>query len=120
LTNAGETFEKRSALSLQEYFKRMYHDNQNLIRVVAVFNKASMKGKTLYGSVSQEDLGDSIRCEFMVDSIDYMAKWLLGFGKSATIEQPEELKTMMGEIVEELHSHYSLSPQALVKLHTSH
>jgi predicted DNA-binding transcriptional regulator YafY len=114
LTSTGETFEKRSALSLQEYFKSMYQDNQNLIRVVVVFDKVGVKGKTLYGSVSQVDLGDAIRCEFMVDSIDYMAKWLLGFGKAATIEQPEELKTMMAELVEELHEHFvasNLSPQ---------
>jgi predicted DNA-binding transcriptional regulator YafY len=109
LVSTGETFEKRSALSLQEYFKSMYQDNQNLIRVVVVFDKVGVKGKTLYGSVSQEDLGDAIRCEFMVDSIDYMAKWLLGFGKAATIEQPDELKTMMSEMVEELHEHFGVS-----------
>ena len=71
-----------------------------------MFEKSGLKGKTLSGSVSQEDLGDSIRCEFMMDSMGYMAKWLLSFGKAATIEQPEELKTMMAEIVEELHEHY--------------
>jgi predicted DNA-binding transcriptional regulator YafY len=109
LLSTGETFEKRSALSLQEYFKSMYQSNENLIRVVVLFDKAGVKGKTLYGSVTQEDLGDVIRCEFMMDSLDYMAKWLLGFGKAATVEHPEELKVMVSELVEELHEHHSIS-----------
>ena len=107
LVSTGETFEKRSTLSLQEYFKSMYQSNQNLVRVVVTFDKAGLKGKTLYGSVTQEDLGDSIRCEFMMDSLEYMAKWLLSYGKTATVEYPEELKVMVGGLVEELYRHHS-------------
>jgi len=114
MVNTGEIFEKRSALSLQEYFRSMYQSNQNLVRVVVVFDKARVKGKTLYGSVTQEDLGDAIRCEFMMDSLDYMATWLLSFGKAATVESPEELKVMVCELVEELHEHYgSFATKAL-------
>jgi predicted DNA-binding transcriptional regulator YafY len=106
LQPTGETFEPRSELSLKEYFKTIYQDNQNLFRVVITFDKEGIKGKKLYGSASQEDLGDRIRCEFMMDSLDFMARWLLSFGKSATIEQPEELKQKVAELAEELFDHY--------------
>jgi predicted DNA-binding transcriptional regulator YafY len=42
----------------------------------------------------------------MMDSLDFMARWLLSFGKSATIEQPEELKQKVAELAEELFDHY--------------
>jgi predicted DNA-binding transcriptional regulator YafY len=111
MTNTGETFAMRSELSLKEYFKSVYETNPNLIRVVVTFDKAGIKGKRLYGSASQEDLGDKLRCEFMMDSLDYMAQWLLSFGKSAFVEEPEELKSRMASIVEELYEH--LAPKSV-------
>jgi predicted DNA-binding transcriptional regulator YafY len=108
MTNTGESFEARSELSLKEYFKSMYQTNQNLIRVVVVFDKEGMRGKQVYGSASQEDLGDKVRCEFMMDSLDYMAQWLLTFGKSAVVEHPEELKIKMTAIVKELYEHLAI------------
>ncbi|MBS1680232.1 MAG: YafY family transcriptional regulator [Bacteroidetes bacterium] len=106
LLTTGEHFEKRSDISLQEYFKSMYQTNQNLVRVVVVFDKSALRGRPLYGSSSQEDLGSRIRSEFMMDSLDYMAHWLLMFGPSVEIEQPEELKTKMAEITEALFRHH--------------
>jgi predicted DNA-binding transcriptional regulator YafY len=107
MTNTGETFAMRSELSLKEYFKSMYQTNPNLIRVVVTFDKEGIKGKRLYGSANQEDLGDRVRCEFMMDSLDYMAQWMLGFGASAEIEEPEELKQKVAELSETLYRHYS-------------
>lgn len=104
----GEQFEMRSALSLQEYFKSMYQSNEYLTKVVVVFDKVALKGRPLYGSLNQEDLGDRIRCEFMLDSLDYMATWLLGFGGHAEVEHPEELKLKMANLVEKLYEHYTV------------
>jgi predicted DNA-binding transcriptional regulator YafY len=89
----------------------MNQTNQNLIRVVVTFEKSALRGRPLYGSLSQEDLGSRIRSEFMMDSIDYMAHWLLMFGPNIEIEQPEELKTKMAEITEALFKHHSLTGQ---------
>jgi predicted DNA-binding transcriptional regulator YafY len=60
----------------------------------------------LYGSISQVDLGDKIRAEFMIESLNQIARWLLMYGTAADIEEPEELRRTMGEMVEELHEHY--------------
>jgi predicted DNA-binding transcriptional regulator YafY len=116
MASTGETFEARSELTLKEYFKTMYQTNQNLIRVVVLFDKAGIRGKQVYGSASQEDLGDKVRCEFMMDSLDYMAQWLLSFGKAATVEEPETLKEKMSAIVEELYEH--LATKSLKPLET--
>lgn len=111
LKNTGEQFEKRNPISLQEYFQTMYQANQNLVKVVVTFEKSALRGRPLYGSSSQEDLGTRIRSEFMMDSLDYMAHWLLNFGPSVEIEQPEELKVKVAEITEVLYKHHALTGQ---------
>lgn len=108
LTNTGKTFELRSKLSLEEYFKSQLQSDPNLIRVVAIFEKSALRGQKLYGSLSQEDLGDHIRSEFLMDNLDYMAHWLLTFGTSVMVEQPEELKTMMADLTKELYHHHRI------------
>lgn len=112
LVNTGNTFEPRSKLRLEEYFKTQFRSNQNLIRVVAVFEKSGLRGQKLYGSLSQQDLGDHIRSEFMMDSLDYMSRWLLTFGTSVTVEEPEELKTMMMDLVNGLYHHHQIKQPA--------
>jgi predicted DNA-binding transcriptional regulator YafY len=111
LQNTGEQFEKRNPISLQEYFQTMYQANQNLIRVIVTFDKTALRGRPLYGSSSQEDLGTRIRSEFMMDNIDYMAHWLLMFGPHVEVEQPEELRTKLAEITETLYKHHALTNQ---------
>jgi predicted DNA-binding transcriptional regulator YafY len=109
LINTGQKFEPRSKLSLQEYFKSQIQSNPNLIRVVVVFEKSGLRGQKLYGCISQEDLGEHIRCEFLLDNLDYMTRWLLMFGTSVTIEQPEELKERMAMLSKQLHDHYQIA-----------
>lgn len=108
LINTGKTFEPRSKLSLEEYFKSQFQSDENMIRVVAVFEKSGLHGQKLYGSLSQEDLGDHIRSEFMMDSLNYMASWLLTFGTSVTVEEPNELKKMMADLTKELYHHHHI------------
>jgi predicted DNA-binding transcriptional regulator YafY len=108
MTDTGEVFETRSTLSLQEHFQSMHNENQSLIKVVAIFNKNSLRGRPLYGSTAQEDLGEKLRSEFMIDQLDYMAHWLLLFGTAVEIVEPEELKTRMQNITKVLHFHYNV------------
>jgi predicted DNA-binding transcriptional regulator YafY len=109
LINTGQKFEPRSKLSLEEYFKSQIQSNQDLIRVVVVFEKSGLRGQQLYGCISQEDLGERIRCEFLLDNLDYMTRWLLMFGTSVTIEQPEELKERMTQLSKQLYAHYQIA-----------
>lgn len=106
LVNTGQSFEGRNLMSLQEYFQSIFQANHGLLKAVVNFDKRVIRGRPLHGSISQTDLGDRIRAEFMMDNLGYMARWLLMFGSSAEVEEPEELKAMVQGLVEELHEHY--------------
>ncbi len=110
LVNTGEHFEGRNLISLKEYFQSMFQSNKGLIKVIVTFDKSSMRGRPIYGSIATTDLGDRVRAEFLMDSLNYMARWLLMYGTNAEVEEPEELRTMMAELAEELFAHYSKSP----------
>jgi predicted DNA-binding transcriptional regulator YafY len=108
LVSTGQSFEGRNLISLKEYFQSMFQSNLNLSKAVIVFEKSVLRGRPLYGAISQTDLGDRIRAEFMVDSMNYIARWLLMYGTAVEVEEPESLRIAVGELVEELHEHYSL------------
>jgi predicted DNA-binding transcriptional regulator YafY len=109
LVNSGQKFELRSKLSLEEYFKSEVNSNPNLIRVVVSFDKSGVRGQKLYGCISQEELEDHIRCTFLMDNLDYFARWLLMFGEKVIIEQPEELKERMAGLTKQLYDHYQIA-----------
>lgn len=106
MVNTEKTFEGRNLISLKEYYESMFQSNRDLIRVVVTFAKSALRGRPLYGSISQTDLGDRVRAEFMMDNLHTMARWLLMYGPHVEVEEPEELKTVMAELVEELWEHY--------------
>jgi predicted DNA-binding transcriptional regulator YafY len=85
----------------------MFQSNQSLLKVVVLFDKSVLHGRPVYGSISQTDLGDKVQVEFMMDSLDYMARWLLAYGSHIEILEPAELKAMLKELAEELFLHYS-------------
>lgn len=111
LVETGHGFEKEAHITLKEYFQTMAHERGSLTRVVAVFKKSGMKNRQLYGAISQTDLGDSIRAEFMLDNLDWMARWMLMFGTSVEVESPPEMKQKIAALVEELTEHYQTQPQ---------
>lgn len=106
LVNTGQSFEGRNLISLKEYFQSMFQSNANLTKAVVIFDKSVLRGRPLYGSISQVDLGEKVRAEFMIESLNQMARWLLMYGTAVEIEEPEDLRRSMGEMVEELHEHY--------------
>ncbi|HEU5290957.1 MAG TPA: YafY family protein [Cyclobacteriaceae bacterium] len=106
LTNTSANFEGRNLLSLQEYFQSMFQANQGLVKAIVTFDKAALRGRPVYGSISQTDLGEKIRAEFMMDSPGHMARWLMMFGSAVEVEEPESLKTTIAELIEELALHY--------------
>lgn len=108
LETLQETFAPRNAISLEDYFKSMYQENKNLIKAIVVFDKVALRGRPLYGSLRQEDLGDKIRSEFMVDSLEYLPGWLLGFGPHVEVEEPPALKLLMAQAIQGLAQHYNV------------
>jgi len=113
LENKGEVFEGRNQISLKEYFQSMFQSNTDLKRAVIIFDKSAIRNRPIYGSISQVDIGDRIRAEFLLDNFNYMAKWLLMFGTSIEVEEPEELKSRLADLAEELYEHYQRVAQSL-------
>lgn len=109
LINTGEAFKKRSDVSLKEYLQAMFVSNQTLEQAVVVFDKAALKYRPLSSATIQTDLGDRVRAEFMMDSIDFIARWLLMFGKGAEIVSPDRLRERVAALSEELYHHHSVS-----------
>lgn len=107
LVNTERPFENRNLLSLQEYFQSMFQSNQSLIKVVVIFDKSVLHNRPVYGSIAQHDLGDRMQVEFMMDNLEYMSRWLLSYGHHVEIVEPPELKSLVRELVEELHLHYT-------------
>ena len=106
MVNTEQVFEGRNLISLKEYFETMFLSNRELVHVIVTFNKSALRGRPLYGSIAQTDLGGRVRAEFMMDNLTTMARWLLMYGANVEVEQPEELKSLMVEMVEELREHY--------------
>lgn len=109
LVNTNEIFEGRNQISLKEYFQSMFQSNRELIRVVVKLDKSALRGRPIYGSISQTDLGNYLRVEFMIDSLHYMARWLLMYGTAVEVEEPEELKIIMSDLIGEMYAHYTQS-----------
>jgi predicted DNA-binding transcriptional regulator YafY len=107
LITTGEKFEARSTVSLKEYFQAMYQSNQNLVQAVVVFDKRALANRPLNSATTQTDLGDRIRAEFMMDSIDFIARWLLMFGSGVEVESPEVLRDRVAILSKELYTHHS-------------
>ena len=107
LENSGRTFESHNLMSLQEYYNTIFQNNSSLIRVSVLFDKAALGGRPIFGSISQTDLGDTLRVEFMMDNLRHLAHWLLMYGRAVEVESPDELKAIMAELVEELAGHYN-------------
>ena len=107
LISCGKKFDGRNLISLQEYLHSLMLSHENLQKAVVIFDKSIYKYKRyIYGFVSEEDLGDRVRMTFLVDNFNWLARWLLSFGKAVAVEQPERLKETMVEMVEELQEHY--------------
>ncbi len=107
LVNTGEEFKARSTGSLKEYFQAMYSSNQNLIQAVLVFDKKALNGRPLNSTTTQTDLGDRIRAEFLMDNLDFIARWILMYGKGVEIEEPDQLRERVAELSEELFQHHA-------------
>jgi len=111
LHNTGDSFDARSHFTLQEYFESLTKAHEDMTKVVVVFDmnvtSYAKNARYYYGYVSEENLGDRCRMTFLVGNLRSFCRWLMMFGKSADIESPNELRDTMGELVEELVSHYT-------------
>jgi len=109
----GAVFDARNHFTLQEYFQSLTEANQFMKRVIVTFEKSVVQflkhSRYYYGFVSEEDLGERCRMTFLTGNLRYFAKWLITYGSAVELESPDEIKTIMQELVEELVEHYSVT-----------
>ena len=110
LYNTEKKFENQNLLSLQEYFQLLTKMNEDVGTIVILFDKSVMRfvnqQKYYFGFVSETEIGDRMRVVFFDGYRHAMARWLISFGNAVIIEEPEELKNIMIELVHELAEHY--------------
>ena len=59
---------------------------------------------------SEEELDTKVRMTFLTAYIKSLCRWLLIFGKSVTIEEPDKVKDIVVELLDELNNHYQTQP----------
>ncbi len=103
----GNHFDGSNLLSLQEYFKTFDVEHRGLIKVKLSFQKSTDNARPFYGAINQKDLGDRIQVEFLLDNLDHAARWILMYGSTVEIDEPEMLKVVVAQRAEELFMHYT-------------
>lgn len=114
LAVTGEYYSQRDRLTLQEYLDRMETTDTPTVAVTVLFQKTVVRflqrEKHMFGFQRQDDLGDSVRVHFQTPYAEGMARWLLMYGNSATIEQPDMLRNRLVSLAEEIQAHYIDQP----------
>jgi predicted DNA-binding transcriptional regulator YafY len=109
LSLTGEKFSSDNKMPLHEFLKGLYQSN-NLEPVVVRFNKSIVsfveKPRYYYGYVDEKDIDNQVEMHFMIDSMEYIAKWIMMHGNKAEIVSPQKLKDLVRNLVKELKDHY--------------
>ncbi|GAB2561350.1 helix-turn-helix transcriptional regulator [Spirosoma areae] len=110
LTNTGQHFSRRERLSLREYLDRLGKNDMPVVAATVLFQKSvarfMQEQKYAYGFQSEEEAGDFVRMQFQTPYPEGLARWLLMYGKSVTIEQPDFMLQLMQTLAEEIRAHY--------------
>jgi predicted DNA-binding transcriptional regulator YafY len=110
LKQTGNTFEPRSISTMQEYFNSIQQANVDMKTATVLFDKKEAtyisNSRHYFGFVSEEELDGQVRMKFLTTDFSMLARWLLSYGRGVEIENPDELKQIIHELVEELHDHY--------------
>ncbi len=111
LTTAGEKFDPRNLLSLQEYLTTIVKANREVHRVTVVFDESIAKftkqARYFYGFASEEATeGNKVRMHFLSSCLHSLCRWLLTYGNMVEIESPDEARELVVELIEELTAHH--------------
>jgi predicted DNA-binding transcriptional regulator YafY len=102
-----ENFCSENHPSLQAYLDQMISNHTNgLIEVNILFSKKVVRfvGEQRYyhGFVSEEKAGDYYRMKFLTSHLEGLGRWLLMFTNAIKVESPDQMHTVMQELLEEL------------------
>lgn len=76
------------------------------LRMSKMVSRFINEQKFYHGFVHQEEEGDNVIMTFITGELNYMARWILMFGKEASVIEPYELSEIINDLIFELTSHY--------------
>ena len=110
LTTTGQVFSRQSLLSLQDYLGR-FNQNRALTEAVVWFDKTvaryAQQQRYDFGYLSEEVQGNRVKMIFLTQFPQGLGRWLMMFGNSVLVEQPDSLRTAMLTYADEIRAHYS-------------
>ncbi|WP_212001557.1 YafY family protein [Chitinophaga sp. HK235] len=59
-----------------------------------------------FGLMKEVDQGDKVELTFLMYNFEYFSRWLVTYGNTVNVLEPESLKTSIRELVTELKDHY--------------
>ncbi|ATL46954.1 transcriptional regulator [Chitinophaga caeni] len=108
---SDKTFNRKNYMTFSEYLAKQQQmpESSHLIKLILTPRIARiMRDQRMhYGMVEEIVLPDgNSEFHFLHGSLEYFGRWLLPWGKGATVVFPEELKIVMKRLVSEIHDHY--------------
>lgn len=104
-----ESCSKDKKITINEYFEQLM-DSNTLKPIIVRFDnslkKDISKAKYYYGFICEKELPDCLEITFLIDSLDYIAKWLLTFGSKIQIISPTVLIDSIKRMINDLNEHY--------------
>ena len=95
---------------LKEYLESLAEEQQ-LQKAVVSFNKEVTQyanpQKFMFGFTHEKEVGDKVEMSFLTPSLNNMARWLLMYTNSITIESPQELKNEIQKLTIQAFNHYN-------------
>lgn len=105
----AEGYDASTYPDFQEFVSRMVSGseaNEATLRFTAQSARYINEQKYQYGFVSERKEGDHIIMEFLTPHYEYIARWILMFGKDVTILSPSRLQGRVAELSHELLAHH--------------
>lgn len=109
LIDTGQLFSRQSLLSLQAYLEQL-RQTEDLTEAIVRFRRKealyAQQQRYAFGYVSEVVDDDTVTMTFLTQHPYGLGRWLISYGNSVTVEQPDSLKTMMQTFAEEISAHY--------------
>lgn len=108
ITVLSQSYKKHELKSLKLYVSELIAQT-DLFDVVIRIKKEHLQymsdAKHNMGLVHEQAVGDEVEMTFAVFSLEYFGRWLISYGNTISVIEPQELKVKMKALVKELSEH---------------
>lgn len=104
-----ESYDPAAYPDFQEFVSRMVggsEANEATLRFTHPSARFIQEQKFQYGYVSERKEADYIEMEFLTPHYEYIARWILMFGKDVTVVSPSKLQGRVAQLSQELFAHH--------------